>query len=130
MPAYLKVHFADQGAGGGAALNTSQWTVSQIVERYLDDSNPPSSTALGWVTGSSFPQDFLFYPLTTTQGLSDYAQELLPKPHHSNEWLQFQSFYFGGVTMTEMTNREKANVLCKVITHKASDYEACKQQYA
>lgn len=99
-----------------------------MTERFMDVSNPPSSTALGWQTGMTFPQDFSSYP-ATTKGLSDYAAYLLPKSHHSEEWLQFQKFYFGGVVMKPMSNKKKTEVLCKASTHSESDYEACKVKY-
>jgi hypothetical protein len=127
MPAYLKVQFTDQGAGG-ASLNTSQWIVKQISSRYMDVSNPPSSTALGWQNGMTFPNDFSTYPITT-KGLMEYAEYLLPKSHHEQEWLLFQKFYYGGVVMKEMSNKKKTEVLCKATCHSESDYEACKAKY-
>ncbi|CUG01146.1 Hypothetical protein, putative [Bodo saltans] len=126
MPAYLKVQFTDQGAGG--SLNTSQWIVKQITGRFIDVSDPPSSTALGWQTGMTFPNDFSTYP-ATTKGLMEYAQYLLPKSHHEQEWLTFQKFYYGGVVMKEMSNKKKTEVLCKATCHSETDYEACKEKY-
>lgn len=126
MPSYLKVTFTDQSEYG--PLNSSQWLVEDITERFLNITSNPDVAE--WQTGLSLPSSFAEYIASpvTTNGLYQFGTSLLTDKKSSTAWEMFQTLYYGGVVAPgfALGKKDKAEVLCKALTASETDYEKCK----
>ena len=122
VPAYLKLTFTDQIAPSRIVFANSEWTVDQIHSRFLDITQSSPS----WQWGKTFPKDFpdMQSPLNTPN-LYNYAKALNAAKHDSTTWLEFEQYYFGGVTQSRMSHKKKAEVTCRMFEYDVNGYKEC-----